>query len=1583
MALQGGRAKLWASWLVLLLVVPLAAGAPSPGITVQPLSPFSGVLFAIQNVLAGFFPQQAPPPVPVPPEPVVEWVKYPKRIDDFSGQAKYDFEFRLKNAAADDLVFNLEYAHKRLGFGEHVLASYHFGGARSGRVTLSGAELKALLEPDVLGPFALDSSNTLEGRVRFTPPHGVMQFKDYSFYGSEIPVGKIDKWPIEKAPAVVEPMKMAIDVDEGLPVPRFGDPLYYTNMVYHIQMPRPPSPPAEAMFLGLLPADQQPGTQRAAFQWASPFMDAKRGEGKAYNFSVTVKQFERKGSFVEAMLVLWGNGKEPVATPTLRLEVNKPYRFYLVWGREGGKVLDSPFTLLFFDDDPTNAGQEPGPAPPGAQEGPKAAPPQEPVQPPKPGPGAEPSALDVQWTPKTSVIDFKTMGKESGAFAFEVKAGAAAGDLVHVRILDAQGEVLLDQDLQGMRAGELRLPREAVQGLFDGAHELAIFNATTQRYLSGRASFEVRNSPKKKPDDVEWRAAPTWVDAAKPESVAQPFTVRFNVSPADFELGFYRRERGQPGELIQPLSLRGQVQPGAEATFVLNKAVLLSLFGNGEFQLVVKNKRTQKTYDNGPVFSVQGVQDLYWLKPSPTEKIPAELPEDVFLGEPKATIDLSEAGEADLFLRWIVSANVKPFQGKMVIRRMGEEKPWSESPLSAWNPGPVTLPFTKANLEALYFQGERKVQVFIERVDGSRIGEPLLLVFTKSVPPALKEAETGLREILVGVTPRKPVAVFERTYIIPPGKDKKLAFGVRNQKANELTLTSADPLLVQFRGLDARSPGNRRGEVLSMQATIEDPDAGKVRLKVTTDYSKFLDSFSSFKALPEDVFRVTLPFHWTSGASNKTFDVRVIRNQPGVVLFSSALSWEAKAAAQEIARREGWYSSEAVAQNFSTPYGLQIVRRTLMGLNDGNPSEQPLRYLFIVGDESSIPILDSTGVIPLDPLKAQAKSRDGGKPLFAPGKLVLDHFFANLDDSADEELAVGRLPFDDAEKIWNYMAYYYALPWDPDYRKPGSENYLSYAFVVWPDETYRSTDLQAITRGQIEAAFQFSGLEPMLLENQQFAGQARRTNQTAPVNVYYDPAWVRPLLENTQFALLNSHGNTCGFATPVPGQKMDEKACKTFLQDELSEFPSNSQFFCEACLTAHDFGKVALQKGLANFFGCYESCVPVVPALFNAGAGYPFGRFASDYLGAQEFTVFNAVGQYARPPLPNEPFDSHRFSADDAERYRKQWIESQWILYGNPRTGMPSPPVTPAEQPRYSLQGDRLTVWLPRPSLENAFARKSFKLTREEAANLRAGYYAVGAMARSVYKQFFLPMTLSSKEPPTLDELCVYPRLDFSSLYVKTSPSRVTELLSKAPASQPALVRSAQTLADEVHKNFFVFFRSQKPGQPPAKNTWANGQPIEEKPVVLPLSRACPADVSMDFVALDHRLFLYNGESTIPLQNLGQSLPDLSVFKGVREARLLVKSADGKTEFKPLLDVFGRNARWRGFLPLEGNDLRFGFGWAGETELSGILQEERSPLVIDLSSTLRPNSFMPEELFALESKTPPGPLQLEFTLERK
>ncbi|HIH16225.1 MAG TPA: hypothetical protein HA252_02360, partial [Candidatus Diapherotrites archaeon] len=131
MALQGGRAKLWASWLVLLLVVPLAAGAPSPGITVQPLSPFSGVLFAIQNVLAGFFPQQAPPPVPVPPEPVVEWVKYPKRIDDFSGQAKYDFEFRLKNAAADDLVFNLEYAHKRLGFGEHVLASYHFGGARS------------------------------------------------------------------------------------------------------------------------------------------------------------------------------------------------------------------------------------------------------------------------------------------------------------------------------------------------------------------------------------------------------------------------------------------------------------------------------------------------------------------------------------------------------------------------------------------------------------------------------------------------------------------------------------------------------------------------------------------------------------------------------------------------------------------------------------------------------------------------------------------------------------------------------------------------------------------------------------------------------------------------------------------------------------------------------------------------------------------------------------------------------------------------------------------------------------------------------------------------------------------------------------------------------------------------------------------------------------------------------------------------------------------------------------------------------------------------------------------------------------
>src|SRR3989338_8482459 len=94
-------------------------------------------------------------------------------------------------------------------------------------------------------------------------------------------------------------------------------------------------------------------------------------------------------------------------------------------------------------------------------------------------------------------------------------------------------------------------------------------------------------------------------------------------------MGFPRGSHGPRGGSLEPLSLRGQVQPGAEATFVLNKAVLLSLFGNGEFQLVVKNKRTQKTYDNGPVFSVPGVQDLYWLKPSPTEKIPAELPEEI------------------------------------------------------------------------------------------------------------------------------------------------------------------------------------------------------------------------------------------------------------------------------------------------------------------------------------------------------------------------------------------------------------------------------------------------------------------------------------------------------------------------------------------------------------------------------------------------------------------------------------------------------------------------------------------------------------------------------------------------------------------------------------------------------------------------------------------------------------------------------------------------------------------------------------------------------------------------------------------
>ncbi len=708
-----------------------------------------------------------------------------------------------------------------------------------------------------------------------------------------------------------------------------------------------------------------------------------------------------------------------------------------------------------------------------------------------------PANAEVTWSdyPKEAIdlaspnwVDpkFSFSHSKNGVAKFQIRLLGGDGQPV----LASDGQPVMQQDFEAAVSSQVSFSftKADLQQFLDGKYEFAIFDPAAKAYLSGRASFELKNAKKPRPP-VKWLEHPEALDLERPETLAKKFGVSVNFPVGDATLAIYAVTDGKTGEQVKEIILPPAEKESGAADFDLPLAVLLTEFWNGEFRAVVERQSTHERFE-GPIFKVQGMKDFYWLKP--TASLDMGKLGELILEKPAWTVDL-DAPDIDQFqLLVVVTKNVQPFRGRFVTSKPGTETHIEGGQVDFRQGADADfqgIGFPKSVLEGILFsKGEPRAEIALERADGSRLPPVFLLHVTKGPSHTIDEADW--KEVILGVTPRQPTVSFKKTFFVAPGAEKELAFGVVGQKADSLALTTANDSLVRFTGKDGASPARVRGQVLSVQAKITDAKQGKIEATVTVDYSKYLDSLVSRTSLPEDTFSVTLPFHFTASAAPKSFTVRVVRNAPGVVLFSSALSEDAKGMAREIARREGWLPMERPAAEFSNEdgskdglkalrSGLNAVRSALIAEN-ARDVPHPLEYLLIAGSNSTIPILDKANVIPIDSVKKELETVMR-ELLFKPGYLVLDHFFANLDDSGADELAVGRLPFDDAAKLQAYMRYYYAA--DAGAQQAQPSGYNSYEFVVWPDDTYKDKYEQAVTTGGLKSSFQFSGFEPKLLDD--------------------------------------------------------------------------------------------------------------------------------------------------------------------------------------------------------------------------------------------------------------------------------------------------------------------------------------------------------------------------------------------------------------------------------------------------------------------------------------------------------------------
>ncbi|MBM3208950.1 hypothetical protein FJZ40_01515, partial [Candidatus Shapirobacteria bacterium] len=123
----------------------------------------------------------------------------------------------------------------------------------------------------------------------------------------------------------------------------------------------------------------------------------------------------------------------------------------------------------------------------------------------------------------------------------------------------------------------------------------------------------------------------------------------------------------------------------------------------------------------------------------------------------------------------------------------------------------------------------------------------------------------------------------------------------------------------------------------------------------------------------------------------------------GIILFNSSQQ-TLKEYLTNLSKRRGWY---LLSVNTSDP---REVKKEILKLTTSNNA---IRYLLIIGSEKTIPLLDTTGLImPYIPGPGSSTSN-----------AVLDNFYyGDIDDDLLVDLAVGRIPTEDLNKIKAYFS---------------------------------------------------------------------------------------------------------------------------------------------------------------------------------------------------------------------------------------------------------------------------------------------------------------------------------------------------------------------------------------------------------------------------------------------------------------------------------------------------------------------------------------------------------------------------------